>query len=77
MRSLANKFRQTVPEIVSVALRSFDPALSDRNGSAQVLPSVAARRRVVVLLTRTQYYFLTDTDISTALYELLERDVVR
>jgi hypothetical protein len=76
IRAITNKFGKTIPEILPSALQSasqvarssFTPGPAHKNSN---------RRRVVVPLTRSQYHFLTDSDIESALDEFLEtRDVI-
>jgi hypothetical protein len=76
IRRLTNRFGKTVPEILPTALQQIDP-LIDTMRSPEPARVNFTRRRVVVFLTRSQYYLLTDTDIESALNDFLEtRDVV-
>jgi hypothetical protein len=77
IRNLTNAFGKTIPDILALALQSFEQTGSDNPSEEPLQPRVNCRR-VVVLLTHSQYYFLTDADITSALRSFLERrNVIR
>jgi hypothetical protein len=75
IRELTIKFGKTIPEILTLALQSFDQSAPDMSASERKNPSVN-HRRVTVLLTRSHYHFLTDADIELALGIFLGSDHV-
>jgi hypothetical protein len=77
IRNLTDAFGKTIPEILTLALQSVEHTGSDNPSVEQTKPRVNCRR-VVVLLTRSQYYFLTDGDVESTLRAFLEsRNVIR
>jgi hypothetical protein len=71
IRGITTKFGKTIPEILPSALQTHEQ-ISDRSLTPGSAHAHSNRRRIVVLLTRTQYHFLTDTDIESVLDEFLE-----
>jgi hypothetical protein len=75
IRGITEKFGKTLPEILPSALQMHDQ-MTQRSLTPGPTQAHANRRRVVVLLSRSQYHFLSDADIESALNELFESNNV-
>jgi hypothetical protein len=77
IRRITDKFGMPIPKILPSALQEYDQTIP-RISAPGAARADSNRRRVVVLLTRSEYHFLIDTDIESALEEFLERgNVIR